>query len=113
MSEDLKARLLAKRAETESGMPEADVEIPGMGTVRVRALTRLEAIHAQKASGVVEMDRRIIALGMVDPAMTEADVADWTRVAPAGELDPVANKITELSGIQTNAGKAAYKSVRR
>lgn len=105
-----KEQLLWPRADTDSGMPEDDVEIPGMGTVRVRALSRKEALATQVIESVSERTAHIIALAMVDPRMSVSEVRQWMDVAIAGELEPVDGMIAELSGMTPDAGKAAYKS---
>jgi hypothetical protein len=94
-------------------LEEDDVELPGLGTVRVRALTRAEVLRGQKThSGTAEIERFMISTGMVDPIMTEDEVAAWQRRAPAGELDPVAYRIQQLSKMDTGADKEQYKSLR-
>jgi len=93
-------------------MPEDDVEVPGMGAVRVRGLSRLEAIGMQVAHGTAAIERRTIALAMIDPVMTEDEVGRWQRVSVAGELQGVADKIQALSGMADDSAKEAYKSVR-
>lgn len=107
--DDLKAKLLAPRAETASGMPEADVEVPGIGTVRVRGLSRLEAMHMQAAKDGPARDRRLIALGMVNPAMTEAEAGQWQRASTAAELEPVTKKMQELSGMLADSAKEVVR----
>jgi hypothetical protein len=106
MDEDLKARLLKPR------LPEADVDVPGVGTVRVRGLNRAEAMIVQGASGPEATERRILALGMVDPPMTEAEVGQWQKASPGGEIEPVSTKIAELSGMLDGAAKEVAKSLR-
>ncbi len=106
MDDDLKARLLKPR------LPEAEVDVPGVGTVRVRALTQLEAMRVHQVDGQEAMERRIIALGMVDPPMTEAEVGRWQKAATAGELTEVSLKIGELSGLLSGAAKEVVKSFR-
>lgn len=101
--DDFKARLLAPR------LPEADVEVPGVGTVRVRGLNRAEAMSVQAANGIEATERRILALGMVDPPMTEAEAGQWQKNAPAGEIDPVSTKIAELSGMLPGSAKAVVR----
>lgn len=105
-----KAKLLAPRAKTASGFPEDDVEVPGMGTVRVRGLSRDETIDLQVLVGSKATECAVIALGLVDPVMTEDEVAEWQHVGLAGELEPVSTKIAELSGMLEDSAKAAYKS---
>lgn len=95
-------------------LPEADVDVPGVGTVRVRALTRAETFYVQKAdrADVGAIERRILATGMVDPELTQADVSRWQKACPAGEIDPVVDKIRELSGLDDDAAKVAVLDFR-
>lgn len=97
----------------KSSLPEAEVDIPGKGTVRVRALTRTEALsiqHVKEGPGRVEaIERKMLALAMVDPEMTEADIGRWQKASAAGEMEPVGRKVQELSGMTEDADKAAYK----
>lgn len=95
----------------KSALPEAEVEIPGKGTVRVRALTRAEALSMQHVEGGVQaIERRMLALAMVDPELTEAEVGQWQKASVAGEMEPVGVKIQELSGMTEGAAKEAYKA---
>lgn len=103
-----KAALLAPR------LPHDDIDIPGVGTVRVRGLTR-EELHLtgqRQTEGVAATERLVLHLGMVDPALTEDEVGEWQRNAPAMEVQPVLNRINELSGIGREFAKEAYKSLR-
>lgn len=106
MDEDLKARLLKPR------VPEGTVELDGLGTVRVRGLSRGEVFMTQQAKGVEAMERKVLALGMLDPLMTEDEVRQWQQNSPAGEMEPVADKIRELSGLGKGADKSGVSGVR-
>lgn len=110
-----------KESLLKARIEEAEIEIPGVGTVRVRGLTRGEVISMHKATDnehtmdgprVLVIERKMIAAGMVDPQLTEDEVKQWQQNSPAGELDPIAKKITELSGMEQGAGKAAMRSFR-
>lgn len=83
------------------------VELPGLGTFRVRALSRLEAMGLQ-ALDVAAADAKMIALGVVDPPLTEAEARRWQESSPAGEIEPVTNRISALSGMTTNAPKSGH-----
>ncbi len=91
-------------------LPEEEVELPGVGTVRVRALSRSEAIRVQAVEETGARERCAVALGMVQPRLTEDEVGRWQSVAPAGELSPVAERINVLSGLAEDSAKTAYKS---
>lgn len=107
MDDDLKARLLKQR------LPEETLPIEGIGEIRIRGLSRGEVFAAQKTTKDVEsMERRVVALGMVDPVMTEDEVEQWQRNSPAGEMEAVSAKINELSGLTKTAEKAAYAEFR-
>lgn len=107
-----KDKLLAPRHDTTHGMPEEDVEIPDVGTVRVRGLTRGEVFLVQKLQGTDAIERRILAIGMVDPQLTESEVRRWQQHSPAGEIEPVVDAIRRLSGLSDNASKESYKRIR-
>ncbi|MGC4942141.1 hypothetical protein [Kribbella sp. DT2] len=107
-----KDKLLAPRAATASGMPEGTVEVEGMGTVRVRGLSRGEVFGVQQRGDTASSERLILACGMVEPELTEREVGQWQTVSPAGEIEPVVNKIQELSGLAKGSEKEAVVSFR-
>lgn len=92
-------------------LTEADVEVPDVGTVRVRGLNRVEAMQVQGAGSTEAVERKMLAFGMVDPKLTEDDVRRWQEASAAGEMEVVSAKIAELSGLTPDAGKEAYKSL--
>lgn len=108
------------------GDPEP-VEIPGVGTVTVRGLSRAEAMHVQAAEDLAEKDRRVIAQGLVDPELVIpglkhradgkpcekcADAGLWQQASLADELEEVTTAITRLSGLAPGADKDAYRTFR-
>lgn len=106
-NEDLKARLLAPR-------PAADdtVELDGLGTVRVRALSRGEVFALHKITDNVEdFERKFLSIGMVEPALTENEVAAWQAIpGAAAEIQEVSDKIETLSGLKKGADKSGVSS---
>jgi hypothetical protein len=105
-----KELLFKPRAATASGMPEGDVDVPGVGTVRVRGMTRAEALTLRAFAGnVAKAEAVMLSFGMVDPALTEAEAARWISVSPATEIEDVTDKISELSGMKPTAAKEAVK----
>jgi hypothetical protein len=102
---------VSKEQLLKSRLPEAEVEIPGVGTVRVRGLSRAEALEMQKisGSGALMIERRMLALAMIEPRMTEGEIREWQEASAAGELEPVTNRITELSGMNDDSARNAYK----
>jgi hypothetical protein len=103
-----KSALLTER------LPRGEVEIEGVGTVTVRGLSRYELLLSGKTAGddVLLAERRMVAMGMVDPEMTEADVLEWQKLSPAGEIMPVVEAINRLSGVTRQAQKEAYAAFR-
>lgn len=104
-----KEALFAPREKTTSGFPEDDVPIPGVGTVRVRGLSRFEALSMKAVDNAVASERLMLHYAMVDPPMTEAEIGKWQRASGASELEPVTGKIAELSGMTQDAAKEAVK----
>lgn len=106
-----KSKLLAPSASTGSGFPEGEVEIPGKGTVRVRGLSRWEVLRAERIDGgTLEKERFILSRAMLDPEMGEDDVAEWQKISGPMEINSVAMKINQISGLSSGAAKEAYKS---
>ncbi|MGE3414115.1 MAG: hypothetical protein AB7L91_18060 [Dehalococcoidia bacterium] len=102
-----KVTLLTKRFGVEA------VDIPGVGTVQVRPLSRAEALQIQGTElPVAEMERRLLALALVSPSLNEDEVGQWQANSPAGELQPVVQAIVRLSGMEAHADKAAYQQFR-
>jgi hypothetical protein len=102
---DLKARLLQPR------IPEGTVELE-LGTVRVRGLSRGEVFMTQQVKGIEATERKILALGLLDPEMTEDEVRQWQQGSPAGEMEAVVAKIRDLSGLGDKADKQAFNEFR-
>lgn len=98
-----KSALLAQKFGVE------DVEVPGVGTVQVRPLSRAEAHELRgKEMAEVEMEIRLLSLALVEPKLTADDVKAWQAVAPAGQIDPVIKAIMRLSGMEKQAAKATF-----
>lgn len=97
--------------------PEADVELPGVGTVRVRGLTRAQVLEISKRANadnadMGDVEAQGIAWAMVDPELTVDEVKQLFEVAGFAEIQLLNEKINELSGIAGLAQKEAYKSPR-
>lgn len=102
-----KAALLAPR------FAEEDVEIPGVGSVRIRSLSRAEALEVRGTElPYAEMERKLLAMTLVDPVLTEDEVGAWQAASPAMELEPVARAAARLCGMEVTAPKEAVKRFR-
>lgn len=103
------ADLLASRIDTDV------VEIPGVGYVTVRGLSRWEMLTAGKLAdkgGTLAVERAMLAFAMVEPALTEDEVSAWQKASPAAEIKPVVTMINRLSGVGRQEEKAAYLEFR-
>jgi hypothetical protein len=90
-----------------------DVEIPGVGMVRIRALTRSEAIKIQGEELIAEiMECKLLALAMVEPKMTEEEIQEWQDTSPAGQMQPVVKAILKASGMVEEVTREAYDDFR-
>jgi hypothetical protein len=99
-----KSALLADRVSDKI----AEVEIEGVGTVTVRALSRFEMIQGGKlADDPMAQERFILSRAMVDPQMGEHDVAAWQKSSIPGEINKVATVVNQLSGIGQGADKSS------
>jgi len=78
--------------------------------IRVRGLSRTE--HLKLRTQEVDFEAHTLSACLVIPAMTVKQAKAWMDKAPAGEITGVTSKISELSALDENAGKAAYKSIR-
>lgn len=84
-----------------------EVEIPGLGSVRIRALSRAELMMANRHDGdTLKWEQFTLSRAMVEPTMTESDVAAWQRASMADEINVVSMAVNKLSGIGQGADKS-------
>jgi hypothetical protein len=105
-----KETLLAQR---KSLIETREVEIEDVGTVTVRGLSRAVFLIAQKRwpDDALAQERYTLSFAMVDPEMTEADIATWQQNSGPYEINKVAIAVNELSGIGKGADKSGVSSV--
>lgn len=89
------------------------VTLPSGGQVRVRGLTRDEALEVQEAEGTAARDNITIARGLVEPALTVEEVAQWAKSAPAADSIEISRAVARLSGMVEGAGKSGPARSRR
>lgn len=91
--------ILSKETLLKSGLPEETITVDGLGTVRVRSLSRAEFLRIRQADGE-GWEIGIVACGLVEPALSEEEVRDWHgRVAPR-IFDDLAAEILRVSGLR-------------
>jgi hypothetical protein len=90
-----------------------EIEIPNVGVVKVRSLSRAQAMSLNdKEMTVAESEQKLLNWAMVEPSLTIAEVKVWQENSPAGELEPIADAILRLSGMEKNAPKQAMRDFR-
>lgn len=80
-------------------LPEREVNLDGVGSIRVRGLSRQETIAISEATIADDMENRVLAYGMLDPAMTTEQVDEWRCHASSSIIRPALDAILELSGL--------------
>lgn len=99
-----------------ASVPEGTAEIPGVGLVKVRGLSRGELHLLSKKDGgdpsPETSDLFYFVHGLVEPKVTEAQARKIFDAIGFGAISPVISKITELSGVTRADQKEAYKSLR-
>lgn len=85
-----------------------DYEIPGLGMIQLRPLSRAETIEAQKfKDDVLQAERFTLSRAIVSPEVKEHHVAAWQRGSFPLEINAVADKINEISGLKKGADKSS------
>lgn len=105
-----KSKLIADRVIGKTGTHHID----GVGTVKFRALSRMELLTAGELSerkSTLESERYVLSRAMLDPVLTEDDVRAWQEASPGMEINTINMLINELSGMRPRADKEQYKSV--
>lgn len=93
-------------------LPETAVEIPGVGTVRVRGLSRAEILDVQAMDDdKATVERFVLTVGLVDPQLTGGEVDVWRAGVTTDEVVLVMAAIKDLSALEDGAANAAYKSL--
>lgn len=98
-----------KQALLGMSVPSEEFEIEGVGKLTLRGMTRYEMMlvfKRQESGNQISAEQLSLSIGIVDPVMTEDDIAAWQKVAPGGLLNKVAMKINELSGLGKDAAKS-------
>lgn len=97
------SKTVAASALFAARLPEEDVEVPGVGTVRIRSLSRAEVLEVQswgaKEVPPAEQERKLLAWSLVAPKLTEEAAGRWQSAALPEETDPVLTAIGRISGL--------------
>ncbi len=95
-----------------SVLPQRSVEVPGVGTLTVRALSRAEVVSFQALSSADELENATLAAGMVEPSLSLEEAARWRSIAGNEDVKAVSDAILELSGLGEGAQAAKERRFR-
>jgi hypothetical protein len=99
--------MIDREAFLKPRLAEREVDLPGVGTILVRGLSREEVVAMQPLKNdTAALEQRIIELGLVNPALSAADVGAWYAAASTGEVDLIVDAICDLSGVSTGGPKS-------
>lgn len=106
--------MIDKDALLKARIPERIVDISGVGQVRIRGLSRFEALGIKKIpdGDSSAAERYMLRHALVEPALSPEEIAQWQEISPAGELEAVTTAIAELSGMNPEAPRQAYDQFR-
>ena len=104
--------MIDKDALFKPRLPEREIDVAGVGTVRVRGLSRPEGFEVKQVKGEREIEVAILSRALVDPALSADEVRAWQDAATAGELEPVVAAVLELSGLVPPTMREAVASFR-
>src|SRR5262245_22072190 len=79
--------------------------------IRIRGLSRAQVLVLRQMDASV-FEAHMLVAAIAAPKLTVAQAQAWMENAPGGEIEEVNAKISRLSGMDDDAGKQAYKSVR-
>ena len=114
----IKAAILTPGRVDETG-PGEPVQLPTLGvSVRVRGLSRKEVLlmrHLQ-SKGILDTEEKweseMLSRSLVSPTFTPKEILEWQALSPAGEMNPVSDKVRELSALTDDADKSGVQAVR-
>lgn len=117
---DIKEMLLNSELRDQPALKTEEVEIPGVGILTIRAITRAEGGRTTrpwkgKEPTPTQVEIRTVQCGLVEPQMTVEEVERWASTASFGEIQKVTRAILRLSGMTSDGEeedpvKVAYKS---
>ena len=90
----------------EERLDQHEITVEGLGTFKIRSLSRWQALLVGDVEGTPAKEAKILRFGIVEPSLTEQEIARWQKASPAGEIEEITEAITKLSGMQEGAEKA-------
>jgi len=98
-------------ARPRSGVEEEDYEVPGVGWIRIKGITRADFLTAQRRFGedLQAQERFILSRSVIQPRVTEAIAGQWQEASGVQEINKLAMRINEMSGITQGADKSVVE----
>lgn len=90
--------IISKEVFLKGHLPEDTIEVPEIGTIRIRALSRAEALASTELVAG-EREAQVLAWGLADPAITKEEAQQWRETTMPGVVNAVAYEILVLSGM--------------
>lgn len=91
--------IISKEALLKGTLPETTFEIPDVGAVRIRGLSRAEVVAWIEQQDFETREVYALAAGMVEPMLSEGDVREWRCHVGSQVIKSVADEILRLSGL--------------
>ena len=107
--------MIDREALLKGRLAERVVEIPGVGSMRIRSLSGKEVAQLPQykdKSLLSAGEDFVLTTAVVEPALTPEDVRAWREAAGAGEIFLVLSEIFDLSGLGEDSLKEAVQSFR-
>lgn len=86
---------------SSKGLGTRPVDVPGVGEVIVRGLSRDEVVRAQETGNNGGFEAVALAAGLVNPELTLEEAKAWRASASAAAVGVVSDAILALSGLGT------------
>lgn len=101
--------IISKDVLLKAQLPESTVDVPGVGRMRVRGLSRMEVLLARDRDRA-GWEASLLTAGLVEPALTEDEVNIWREGATTDVVNTVVEAILGLSGMLKKAVEEAKTS---
>ncbi len=91
-----------------SKVNEEDYELAEVGWIRIRGISRGEFLIAQKRfpDDMAAQERYILSRAVIVPTVTETIAGEWQEASGIQEINALALKINEMSGLTKGADKS-------
>jgi hypothetical protein len=101
--------VISKEAILKPQLPEEVIDVAGLGPVRVRGLSRSEWMANKDRDGV-EWEIGLLAVGLVDPKLSEEEIRQMREATTVKVIDEIASGILRLSGMLVSRGGDAKRT---